>query len=92
MYDCLIYIPFKEISSLEHVGSMWSAVSIMMIRAHQYVSGVIDTAQHWSADHCSSATKFVNKIYVTDLLAKKFEKIVWSAVSLTSPNTGQRYH
>jgi hypothetical protein len=25
-------------------------------------------------------------------LAKKFEKIVWSAVSLTSPNTGQRYH
>jgi hypothetical protein len=44
MYDFLIDILFKENSSHEHVGSMWSAVSILML-------GVIDsdTARQWSA-------------------------------------------
>jgi hypothetical protein len=45
MYDFLIEIPFNENSNLEHVGSMWSAVAILM----HGVSGVIDTAHQWSA-------------------------------------------
>jgi hypothetical protein len=38
--DFLIDIPCKENISLEHVGSMWAAVSILM-------RGVIDSGHHW---------------------------------------------
>jgi hypothetical protein len=56
----IAYVPFKEDRSLEHAGSMWSAVSILM-------RDVIDP------DHqCSSATTFFYKIFRTMLLAKMF--------------------
>jgi hypothetical protein len=65
-------------NDFEHVGSMWSAMSILM-------RGVIDTIHQWSA---VSLTPPVS----AELLAKMFDKIVWSAVSLTPPVSGQRCH
>jgi hypothetical protein len=65
---------------------MWSAVSIL-------IRGVIDTVHLWSAVSLTPPTSvylqlnFFNQICLTEQLAKMFEKIDWSAVSLTPLTT-----
>jgi hypothetical protein len=72
-----IDISFTENSSLQHVGPMWSAVLMLM-------HGVIDNNHQWSPMSLASPT-------LVHLPLCMLEKIVWSAVSLTPPTSGQRY-